>query len=299
MRYLDKIKLPDGDKECDFLRTLVRTCFSSHYPFGVLSSKQLSLVEFSDITIFCGSNGSGKSTLLNIIANKLDLNRSAPFNQSTYYDDYLKLCRISVGLDEYGNKYKPKDFGQIITSDDIFKYMIELRNKNQNADKKRWDMLTEIHSIKHDPLLPPPPVDFENKESVKAYCFYADAKNKNKSASGIVRKTMGMNNNELSNGETALKFFDDTIQPDGLYLLDEPENSLSSENQELVAKMIAGMARFYNCQFVISSHSPFFLSIGNAKIYDLDSYPVKVTRWTDIPNIRILHDFFKEQEQEF
>ncbi len=144
MRYLDKIKLPDGDKECDFLRTLVRTCFSSHYPFGVLSSKQLSLVEFSDITIFCGSNGSGKSTLLNIIANKLDLNRSAPFNQSTYYDDYLKLCRISVGLDEYGNKYKPKDFGQIITSDDIFKYMIELRNKNQNADKKRWDMLTEI-----------------------------------------------------------------------------------------------------------------------------------------------------------
>ena len=110
---------------------------------------------------------------------------------------------------------------------------------------------------------------------------------------------MGMNNNELSNGETALKFFDDTIQPDGLYLLDEPENSLSSENQELVAKMIAGMARFYNCQFVISSHSPFFLSIGNAKIYDLDSYPVKVTRWTDIPNISILHDFFKEQEQEY
>ena len=58
------------------------------------------------------------------------------------------------------------------------------------------------------------------------------------------------------------------------YLLDEPENSLSAENQLKLKQFIEDSARFYNCQFIISTHSPFILSLTDALIYDLDSNPV-------------------------
>ena len=84
-----------------------------------------------------------------------------------------------------------------------------------------------------------------------------------------------------------------------LYILDEPENSLSSEYQIDLAKFIESMARFYDCQFIISSHSPFFLSMKGAKIYDLDAQPASVKKWTEIPNMKLLKDFFVEHNDEF
>ena len=42
-----------------------------HYPAGILSSKELSSIDFEDITVLYGGNGSGKTTLLNIISEKL------------------------------------------------------------------------------------------------------------------------------------------------------------------------------------------------------------------------------------
>ncbi|MFR8977402.1 MAG: AAA family ATPase, partial [Christensenellales bacterium] len=58
-------------------------------------------------------------------------------------------------------------------------------------------------------------------------------------------------------------------------------------------------ARFFHCQFVISTHSPFLLSLRGAKIYDLDSDPVDVRRWTELENVRTYYDFFKKHEREF
>ena len=84
-----------------------------------------------------------------------------------------------------------------------------------------------------------------------------------------------------------------------MYLLDEPENSLSAGMQIDLVKFLHGMARFYDCQFIISTHSPFILSIPFARIYDMDSVPVTTSKWTDLPNVRIYHDFFKDHEDEF
>ena len=61
------------------------------------------------------------------------------------------------------------------------------------------------------------------------------------------------------------------MQPDALYLLDEPEVSLSPQNQARLADEIIKYARFLGCQFLIASHSPFLLGTLQGKIYDLDS----------------------------
>ena len=104
---------------------------------------------------------------------------------------------------------------------------------------------------------------------------------------------------EASNGECALKFFTDAIGEDSLYLLDEPENSLSPVFQVQLASFLLEAARFYGCQLVIATHSPILLSIRGARIYDMDACPVTTTRWTELPNVRLLHDFFREHEEDF
>ena len=103
----------------------------------------------------------------------------------------------------------------------------------------------------------------------------------------------------MSNGETAYYYFTRQIEENALYLLDEPENSLSATLQNKLRQFIEDSARFYNCQFIIATHSPFLLSMKGAKVYDLDSTPVEAKKWTELENVRIYHEFFEEHRDEF
>jgi len=94
-------------------------------------------------------------------------------------------------------------------------------------------------------------------------------------------------------------YFSEKIQENGLYLLDEPENSLSPERQQELLQFLEDSARFFGCQFIIATHSPFLLSMRGAKIYDLDENPVDVKRWTELDNVRAYYQFFKKHEGEF
>ena len=57
--------------------------------------------------------------------------------------------------------------------------------------------------------------------------------------------------------------------------------------------------RFFGCQIVAATHSPFLLAMRGAKIYDLDADPVDVKRWTELENVRQWRDFFREHESDF
>ena len=81
--------------------------------------------------------------------------------------------------------------------------------------------------------------------------------------------------------------------------MDEPENSLSPQRQLELIKFIEDSARYFGCQFIISTHSPFLLAIKGAKIYDLDECPVSVKKWTELESVRCYYNFFKEHEHEF
>ena len=102
-----------------------------------------------------------------------------------------------------------------------------------------------------------------------------------------------------SNGESAYRYFIEKITENGLYILDEPENSLSPKRQIELMSFIEDSARFFGCQFIISTHSPFLLAIKGAKIYDLDESPVNVKPWTSLENVRTYYEFFKHHDSEF
>lgn len=284
MVYLDYFTFPNADMEFDFFLKIKRTCYDSFYPFQVLSAHGFERIDFEPVTILYGGNGSGKSTALNVIAEKLGLSRDSIFNRSNFFPDYVDMCTISLERDVPENS-------RIITSDDVFDYMLNIRNLNEGIDQKREDLFEEYLDVKYSQFQLKSIDDYEQLKKVNSA--------RRKTQSRFVRGEIMDNVREYSNGESAFKYFTEKIGEDGLYLLDEPENSLSPKRQMELMSFIEDSVRFFGCQFVISTHSPFLLALRGAKIYDLDENPVDIKRWTDLENVRVYYDFFKSHDKEF
>lgn len=295
MIYLDSIKLASADDEDGFVLSypyqLEMQCFShtNIYPFKIFPKKGLEYIEFAPITVFYGGNGSGKSTLLNIIAEKLKLERSAPFNDTPYMVSYLDFCKYELAsrVDKIPHGSKK------ITSDDVFDFLLDVRAINEGVDRRRDALFDEYTEAVDTPMRPLRSLD-EFEDFKRRY----EAKRSTKSKY-VTKRLGGLELDGKSNGESAFLYFTQKIGENALYLLDEPENSLSAALQLKLMKFIEDSARFYGCQFVISTHSPFLLSMKGAKIYDLDSIPVSEKPWTELGNVRVYYDFFKEHTEEF
>ena len=302
MLYLGSLQLPDDGAEftalygevhdgavCGRNHKYTMTCYENTYPFGVFPKRELTYVEFAPITIFAGGNGSGKSTLLNVIAEKLELSRSAPFNTTPFFRDYIKECRVNDGGEPLISRGS-----RIITSDDVFQSILKNRRINEERDAERDALIDEYWGRRKEGGF-----RMQSMEELDALKRYNHLMRKKATPSRFVREYLSRPAEEASNGECALKFFTDAIGEDSLYLLDEPENSLSPVFQVQLASFLLEAARFYGCQLVIATHSPILLSIRGAKIYDMDARPVTTTRWTELENVRLLHDFFREHEEDF
>ena len=299
MIYLNEFHLQSADAEWEFFRKRSRGCYDSFYPYQFFPQyKELTELIFSDITIFCGSNGSGKSTILNIIAEKLELKRETPFNKTDFFDPYIDGCWFNLSIEDPENERDLMKVSRIITSDDVFNHIINVRERNENLSFKREVTSRNIAEIKMNGWKNGP--RGFNAEDPKDLDSFLDYCQKLRGPSDkYIRSKVGVDERTYSNGENGFKYFTDAIQPGGLYLLDEPENSLSAEMQLELVQYIQAMARFYNCQFIMSTHSPFILSLPYARIYNMDELPVKTCKWTNLPNVRIFYDFFKNHADEF
>ena len=282
MIFLREFSLLNEDQEYWGVRGEQRTIFNSCYPFGIFVEKEFDKITFDNITIFYGGNGSGKTTLINIISERLNARRNVPFDKGSHFNNYVSRCDYDMFHDPYDVK--------MITSDDVFEYLLDVRSINRGVERRKEQLSREYLEHKY----------CEND----SFSSYEDLRNsveaKKSTMSKFVKRRL-VNNTivEQSNGESALMFWEREIGEESLYLLDEPENSLSAENQLKLKKFIEDSARFYNCQFIISTHSPFLLSLIGAKIYDLDSVPVTSKKWNELPNVKVYYDFFKDRKNEF
>ena len=77
-------------------------------------------------------------------------------------------------------------------------------------------------------------------------------------------------------------------------------NAMLNDARQLeLAQLLHDSARFYNCQFVIATHSPFLLAMPGARVYDLDAEPVTTRKWTELENVRATWEFFQAHRDEF
>lgn len=116
---------------------VLRTCYTTIYPFGIFRKNDLKPFSFSDITLFCGSNGSGKSTLLNVIAEKLKLDRVSYYNTTSFMKPYVDMTLLELLTEYYNSCDSLESLGQIITSDDVFNHMLISMEKNERMDFMR------------------------------------------------------------------------------------------------------------------------------------------------------------------
>lgn len=293
MIYLSTFHFPSRDEDESFFFGFnpknMRNCYTTKYPFEMFRYRGLpDDFEFNDITIICGNNGSGKSTILNVIAEKLNLKRTSPFNRSDFFEDYVKLC-------DYTLDRKLSCNSRVITSDDVFDRVLDIRRVNNGIDSKREDLLREWLDSNSDNA----DTTLHGLDDYERWKKVADARNKNKSQSQFLRSRLIRNVQERSNGESSLSLFVDNIVDDALYLLDEPENSLSPSNQLELKYFIEDCVRNHGCQFIISTHSPFLLSLKGARVYDIDSNPVRICKWTELECVRVYRDFFNENDYAF
>lgn len=251
------------------------------YPYNVFRGKYIEPFVFAPITIFYGENGSGKSTLLNIIANKVRLKgkeyaTSNSFSMVDYCSAFSDECKFSYGEDEFGIEIKKlTENSRYIKSEDILYEIKKIQQRQILSDGMIYDFVQKGMSVKEAENY------LQSKEGSRQQEYIEFAQEK------------------YSNGETSMSYFSEYLLPDALYLLDEPEVSLSPANQVKLSEEINKMARLLGCQFIIATHSPFMLGTLQAKIYNIDSREYDIVEWSDLDNVRYFYNFFNRHEGEF
>ena len=130
------------------------------------------------------------------MAQRLGVERATPYNTSTFFADYLKLCSYETRSEGI------PDGSRIITSDDVFDFVLNKRIVNSGIDSRREQLIAEYLELKkqdngrfryhgND--------DLEKLEKIVAM--------RNNTLSMYVKKNIGLNIREKSNGESAIRYF--------------------------------------------------------------------------------------------
>ena len=280
--YVKSLTLPTEAAEFSFLLGQKMTCYSSSYPFKIFPQKELAHINFAPVTILCGSNGCGKTTLLNLVAELTGVRRYSAFGGSAFFRDYMGLCHL---------KGQAPAGSCLLTSDDVFDWLLDLRRISSGIDEKREELLANYTDKKYAHR------QLASLEDYDDWKQYDDAKRYTKSR--FVNERLAKNPDMHSNGESAMHFFVERITEDALYLLDEPENSLSVPRQLELRDFLADSARHFGCQIILSTHSPVLLSLPGAEVWDLDALPAGIRPWTEVAGVRAYYDFFKSHAAAF
>ena len=287
--FIDSFTFPSREDEesCNYGMSSLNA-FQSVYPFFVLKREKRIKLEFEPLTILYGSNGSGKSTMLNVISHKLWLDRYSPANITPFFESYADLCSYEPGRD------RPRE-RRIIVSDDVFDIMFRQRLYNSQVDEKRDDAAEEYDAIR-DKAAGFRMTSLDDAEMLSKINLVNSRRH---TKSEYVRNRISRNSRTRSNGESAVRFFSESMGEDGLYLLDEPENSLSPNTQLKLIAFLEEKVRFYSCQLIIATHSPFILSMRGAKIYNIDCEQPAPCKWTELENVRAYFDLFEKHRDQF
>ena len=105
----------------------------------------------------------------------------------------------------------------------------------------------------------------------------------------------GISLHEQSHGESFFSLFNERFFGHGIYLLDEPEASLSPQRQMALLVRMHELVR-QKSQFIIATHSPILLSYPGAKIIELNEQGYSEVPYEKTDNYQLYKAFLNDPE---
>lgn len=254
------------------LRELKRKIMNknSEYPFniGIINSLN-SLVFSSPVTIFIGENGTGKTTLLESIVSNAQLIKLIPEE----FDKFDAANKLSAQFELTWSKKKRKGF--YLKSQSFISY-------TKHIEKIKSETIDEIKNVE---------LEYGNRSKKAMELALLPYKRTLHDLDSLYGKGL----HKMSHGESYIELFKSRLVPDALYILDEPELSLSPMRQLALLSLIKEMVN-NNCQFIIITHSPILMASGDASIYDFNKECISLIDYNDIEHVNLTRDFLNRPE---
>ena len=244
------------------------------FPFTVPIIRFLPELNFTTpVTFLVGENGSGKSTFLEAIASAAN-SISVGSDELDRDSSLANVRKLGKALKLTWSKRTRNGF--FLRAEDYFGYAKRLGRIRQELEQE----LVEID------------------EEYKDRSAYAQGLARMAHVGQIhaLKTRYAGDLDERSHGESFFTFFKARFQPNGLYLLDEPEAPLSPLRQLAFLSLIKEMVEQHSAQFIIATHSPILMGYPDAIILSFDKSPVAPVAYDDLEHVSLTRDFLNNRE---
>ena len=94
-----------------------------------------------------------------------------------------------------------------------------------------------------------------------------------------------------SHGEGFVRFFEERMSRQGLYLMDEPESALSPNRQRELLKVLAAVQQNASSQIVMATHSPILMAVPDATVLEMTRFGPQPVAFEDTAHFRLYSSF--------
>ncbi len=99
-----------------------------------------------------------------------------------------------------------------------------------------------------------------------------------------------------SHGEGFVRFFEERMQRQGIYFLDEPESALSPKRQIELLRLLNAVQQASNAQIIMATHSPILMSVPGARLLEITRGGLSETSLLQTQHFRLYQDFTADPE---
>lgn len=100
-----------------------------------------------------------------------------------------------------------------------------------------------------------------------------------------------------SHGEGIMRFFEERMQRQGIYFLDEPESALSPKRQIEMLRILAGIQDKAISQVIMATHSPILMAVPGAQLLRLSWHGFDAIDYRDTDHFRLYQSFTVDPEE--
>lgn len=99
-----------------------------------------------------------------------------------------------------------------------------------------------------------------------------------------------------SHGEGFVRFFEERMSRQGIYLLDEPESALSPKRQLELLRLLHAIQGSANAQIIMATHSPILMGVPGARLLEITRAGLAEIELRETRHFKLYQDFTSDPD---